>query len=129
MIGTSNNSKRQTVLTAVCESSIPTRKRLVMDLSPRLGIPPAISGVNDRIGEVLIVLTAARENYGFCPFRLTAGNTSLEMPVNASRMKLRAILEKAAFRISRYVAENSLYHACLSSETIELRSSSGMVIR
>lgn len=110
MIESSNDSNWQTILTAMCECSVPAGKRLVMSLLPRFRISSTITGIDDRIAEVLIVLIAARENYRFCPFRLTPGNTSLEMPVNTSRMKLRAILEEAAFRISRYVAENPLYH-------------------
>ncbi len=63
MIGASNNSDRQTVLTTICESSVPAGKRLVVSLSSRLRISSAISSVNNRIAKVLIILITTGEDY------------------------------------------------------------------
>jgi hypothetical protein len=80
-------------------------------LASCLCVSSTVPGVDDQIAKVLIVLVATGEKYRLCPLRLAPGYTGLEMPVNASRVKLCPILEKAAFWVPGYVTEGSPYHA------------------
>lgn len=111
MVRAANNANWETVLLAKREGSVPACERLVVGLLTSALISSPVTGVDNHVPVVSVVLVSARENNRFRALRLASGDAGLDRHVHPALVEFSAILEKASLKISGYVSENSFRHA------------------